>query len=187
MSRAHELDPLSRQIGVEWGWVSYLMHRNDEAEAHIRQTLALDPNYAQGYMRLGFVQVQQQRYPEAIASLKRALDLGGYYPQSSGPLAFAYARSGNRAEVMRILDELKQRKKRGEIGTYFAIAGAYAGLGDLTQGIEWLKRGIDVKDIYIPENFFDPLLDPLREDPRFDQMLVRMGLKPAGPDSGGQP
>ena len=187
MSRAHELDPLSRQIGVEWGWVSYLMHRNDEAEAHIRQTLALDPNYAQGYMRLGFVQVQQQRYPEAIASLKRALDLGGYYPQSSGPLAFAYARSGNRAEAMRILDELKQRKKRGEIGTYFAIAGTYAGLGDVGQGIEWLNRGIDVKDIYIPENFFDPLLDPLREDPRFDQIMIRMGLESPASDSGGRP
>ena len=71
MSRAHQLDPLSRQIGVEWGWVSYLMHRNDEAAAHIRQTLELDPNYAQAHLRLGLVLIQQRRYPEAIASIQQ--------------------------------------------------------------------------------------------------------------------
>jgi hypothetical protein len=59
----------------------------------------------------------------------------------------------------------------------FAIAAGYAGLGDLTHGIEWLNRAIDQKDIFIPENFFDPLLDPLRKDPRFDQILTRMGLE----------
>jgi len=53
---------------------------------------------------------------------------------------------------------------------------AYAGLGDATRGIEWLNRGIDQRDIYIPENFFDPLLDPLRKDPRFRRVLTRMGL-----------
>jgi hypothetical protein len=53
---------------------------------------------------------------------------------------------------------------------------AYAGLGDVTRGIVWLNRGIDQQDIYIPENFFDPLLDPLRKDPRFALVMTRMGL-----------
>ena len=53
---------------------------------------------------------------------------------------------------------------------------AYTGLDDATRGIEWLNRGIDQRDIYIPENFFDPLLDPLRKDPRFGRVLTRMGL-----------
>ena len=78
MSRAHQLDPLSRQIGAEWGWTSYLMHQYDEAEAHIRQVLAIDPNYAQAHYRLGLVEIQQRRYPEAIASLKRSIDLGAF-------------------------------------------------------------------------------------------------------------
>src|SRR5439155_20828965 len=75
MGRAHEVDPLSRQITVEWGWASYLMHNNDEAAAHIRQGLALDPNYAQAHHRLGLVLLQQHRYAEAIASFQRAIDL----------------------------------------------------------------------------------------------------------------
>jgi len=54
---------------------------------------------------------------------------------------------------------------------------AYAGLGDVTRGIEWLNRGIDERDIYIPENFFEPLLDPLRSDSSFEQVSERMGVK----------
>ncbi len=57
-----------------------------------------------------------------------------------------------------------------------SIAMAYAGLGDATQGIAWLNRGIDERDIYIPENFFDPLIDPLRRDPQFAHVLTRMGI-----------
>jgi len=176
MSRAHQLDPLSRQIGVEWGWVSYLMHKNDEAAAHIGQILELDPNYAQAHLRLGWVQIQQRRYPEAIASLTRAIDLGAFYPLAAGALAFAYAASGNRGAAMGVVNDLKRRSVRELVPPFF-IAEAYAGLGDATRGIEWLNRGIDQRDIYIPENFFDPLLDPLRRDPRFEQVWARMGIK----------
>jgi tetratricopeptide (TPR) repeat protein len=182
MRRAHQLDPLSRQIGVEWGWVYYLMHQNGEAEAHMRQTLELDPNYAQAHLRLGLVQIQQRRYPEAIASLKRSIDLGAFYPHAAGGLAFAYAVSGNREAAMGIVNDLKRRSSRELVPPFF-IAEAYAGLGDATRGLEWLNRGIDEKDIYIPENFFEPLLDPLRSDPRFEQVLARMGIKRPMDDS----
>jgi tetratricopeptide (TPR) repeat protein len=167
---------LSRQIGVEWGWVSYLMHQNDEAAAHIREALELDPNYAQAHLRLGLVRIQQRRYPEAIASIQRAIDLGAFYPHAAGGLAFAYAVSGNRRAAIGIVNDLERRSAR-ELVPPFAIAAAYAGLGDATRGIAWLNRGIDQRDIYIPENFFEPLLDPLRSDPRFEQVLTRMGLE----------
>jgi serine/threonine-protein kinase len=180
MSRAHRLDPLSRQIGIEWGWVSYLTHRNDEAEARIRQTLELDPNYAQAHWRLGLVQIQQRRYPEAIASIRRAIDLGVFYPYAAAGLAFAYAASGDRDSALSVVNDLKQRSGR-ELIPPFSIAAGYAGLGDVNQGLEWLNRGIDEKDIYIPENFFEPLLDPLRKDPRFRQVATRMGLEQSIP------
>jgi tetratricopeptide (TPR) repeat protein len=126
-------------------------------------------------VRLGFVEIAQHRYPEAIASLKRAIDLGAFYPYAAGGLAFAYAKSGNRPAALQIVNDLKQRSATELIPPY-AIAVSYAGLGDATQGIEWLNRGIDQRDIYIPENFFEPLLDPLRSDPRFGRVLTRMGL-----------
>jgi Putative Zn-dependent protease, contains TPR repeats len=144
--------------------------------AHIRQTLELDPNYAQAHLRLGLVQIQQHRYPEAIASIQRSIDLAVFNPQAEAGLAFAYAASGNREAAMRIVEDLKRRSAR-EPGPPFAIAEAYAGLGDATRGIEWLNRGIDQHDIFIPENFFEPLLDPLRRDSSFEKVLDRMGVK----------
>ncbi|HET7599640.1 MAG TPA: protein kinase [Gemmatimonadales bacterium] len=182
MGRAHQLDPLSLQIGSEWGWVSYLMHRTDEAETRIRETLALDSNFAQAHFRVGLVQIQQGRYPAAIASLKRAIELGAFYPQSAAALAVAYAESGDRKAAMAILEDLK-RRAAGELVPPVHVATVYAGLGDLTHGFEWLNRAIDEKDIYIPENFFEPLLDPLRKDPRFREVWRRMGIVPPSSDS----
>jgi hypothetical protein len=98
-----------------------------------------------------------------------------FYPHAAAGLAFAHAMSGNREAAMGIVNDLKRRSAR-ELVPPFAIAAAYAGLGDAARGIEWLNRGIDQRDIYIPENFFEPLLDPLRGDPRFAQVLTRMGL-----------
>jgi tetratricopeptide (TPR) repeat protein len=177
MTRAHELDPLSRQIIVEWGWASYVMRRNDEAAAHIRQALALDPNYAQGHLRLGLVLVQQHRYAEAIASFQRAIERGVFNPQGLAGLAYAYGVSGNRAAAGKIIADLERRSTR-ELIPPVMLAFAYAGLGDATHGIAWMNKGIDGRDIYIPENFFEPMLDALRKDPRFARVTVRMGLTP---------
>ncbi|MGH7512336.1 MAG: protein kinase domain-containing protein [Gemmatimonadales bacterium] len=183
ISRAHQLDPLALQIGTEWGWISYLMHRSDEAASRIRQTLELDPNYAQAHFRLGLVQTQQHHYPDAIASFKRSLDLGVFQPQGAAGLAFALAASGDRAGAMAVARDLERRRSGNDLIPPFMIAAAYAGLGDATKGLDWLNRGVDEKDIYIPENFFDPLLDPLRKDPRYAQVLERMDLAPTMHDS----
>jgi tetratricopeptide (TPR) repeat protein len=184
MERAHQVDPLSRQIVVEWGWVFYLMGRNDEAEARIRQALELDANYAQAYLRLAVLQIQQHRYPEAIASSKRAIDLGIFYPYAAAIRATAYAASGNRAAALAEVNDLKRRSATEWVPPVF-MAAAYGGLGDLTQGFAWLNRGIDEHDIYLPEIFFDPWLDPLRKDPRFASVMVRMGFTAPVHDSSG--
>jgi len=178
MRRAHELEPLSRIIGAELGWVYYLMHRNEEAVEQVRRTLALDQNYGHGHFLLGLAQLQQGQHAAAIASLRQALEFGGFYPHVAAGLAFAYAVSGDRAAAKRLLEELRVRSAR-EYVPPFAFAVAYAGLGDVTRGIEWLHRGIDERDIFLPENFFDPLLDPLRGDPRFTRVVQRMGLPSA--------
>ena len=176
--RAHELDPLSRQIGVELGWVYYQIGRNDEAVDQIQQVLALDPNYAQAHLRLGLVQVRQQGYADAIASLRRAMELGIFYPHAAAPLALAYAGSGNRPEAVQILHELLRRRAGGELVPAVTIAVTYGALGDRSRGIEWLHRAIDEKDIFVPENFSDPWLEPLRGDPRFAEVEQRLGLRP---------
>ena len=178
MERAHELDPLSRIIGIELGWVYYLMRRNDEAEAQIRRTLALDPNYPHGSLNLGLVFIAKGRYPEAVKALRQGIELGGDYDLQYAALVQAYVGAGDRAAALELMEELRERAKRGEFGA-FTLATAYGGLGEIDRGIAELHRAIDERDNFMPEIFFDPLLDPLRKDPRFRKVEERMGVTPA--------
>ncbi|HJR51141.1 MAG TPA: tetratricopeptide repeat protein, partial [Gemmatimonadales bacterium] len=175
MERALALDPLSRIIGTELGWVYYLMRRNDEAEAQTRRTLALDPNYPHGSLILGLVFMAQGRYAEAIQALRRGIELGGDYDLQYAALIQAHARAGERATALGLMGELTERAKRGEFGS-FTLAVAHGSLGAIDRGIALLHRAIDERDIFMPEIFFDPLLDPLRKDPRFREVEERMGV-----------
>jgi serine/threonine-protein kinase len=177
MERAHELDPLSRIIGIELGWIYYQQRRNDEAEAQIRRTLALDPNYPHGSLNLGLVFIAKGQYAEAIEALRRGIELGGDYDLQYAALVTAYARAGDRAAALRVMDELTERAKRGEFGA-FTLGVAYGGLGEIDRGIELLLQATDERDTFMPEVFFDPLLDPLRKDPRFREVERRMGVAP---------
>jgi TolB-like protein/Tfp pilus assembly protein PilF len=176
MRRAHELDPLSRIIGVELGWLHYLMRRTREAEEHIGRTLALDRNYAHAYMVLGMIQLQAGDPRAAIASMRRATELGDFYPHVSGILGSAYAASGDSAAALDVLADLTRRSKSEYIPA-FAFAVIYASLGETEQGLKSLQRGIAERDVFLAENFFDPLLDPLRKKPQFAKIESAMGLR----------
>lgn len=177
MNRAHQLDPLAQQIGVERGWVMYLMGQSRQAETAIRQVLDLNPNYGQAHYRLGLVEIQEGRYADAIAQIRRAIDLGVFQPYAASGLAYAYAASGDREDAVRVVQD-QERRYGKELILPFSIAAGYAGLGDVRRGVEWLQRGVDERDLYMPENFFEPLLDPLRSAPGYDKVLAGMGLDP---------
>jgi tetratricopeptide (TPR) repeat protein len=175
MQRAAELDPLSRIIGDELGWVYYLQHRSDEALGQLESMRRLDPNFAHTYFVLGMIHIQRGAGQEAIASLRHALDLSGFYSHIAAALCAAYASAGDTTAAMRTLHDL-ERHSRTEYVAPFAFAMAYTALGNKTEAFTWLRKGIAEHDLFLPENFFDPLLDPLRKDPRFDAVLARMGL-----------
>jgi len=175
MDRAHQLDPLAKQTGVERGWVMYLMGRSARAEAAIRAVLAQDPSYAQAHYRLGLVEIQEGRLSDAVSEIRRGIDLGTFQPYAASGLAYAYAASGDRDAALEVLRDLEGRYGH-ELIPPFSIAAGYGALGDTAQGMEWLRRGLSEHDIYLPENFFDPVLDPLRGAPGYERVLAGMGL-----------
>lgn len=173
MREALRLDPLSLVIGAEVGQTYYLLRQQDSAEAQLRATLQLDPNYAHSLYVIGMVYLQQHRYREALDAMQRAQELGGFQEDLAGALASAYAAAGDRAAATRYTTELERRVAARRVGP-FALALAYAGQGDLTRAFAQLDRAITVRDIFLPEDFFDPQLDPLRADPRFAAIEARM-------------
>ncbi len=175
MARAHELDPLSRVISSELAWTHFLRHETKEAEDQVRRTLELDQNYAHAHFMQGLIQIQAGDPEGAIASFRHAIDLGDFYPQTIAALGYAYAAAGNRKAALGVIDDLRKRSST-EYVPPFAFAYVYAGLGDVTKGVDWLLKGVAQKDIFMPENFFDPLLDPLRRDPRFRDVERKMGV-----------
>ncbi|HSE66534.1 MAG TPA: protein kinase, partial [Gemmatimonadales bacterium] len=177
MRRGVELDPLSRIIGGELAWTYYVMHRNDEALAQIDTMLRLDPNFSHTYFVQSLIYLQQRDYEKALTAIQRDSELGGSYAQPESRRVWAYAGRGDTAAANRTLAALEERSKLEYVPPW-AFAVAYTGLGDKTRAIGWLNRGIDERDMMMAENLFDPILDPLRGDPRFVAVERRLGLRP---------
>jgi len=171
---AQALDPLSRIISVELGWGYYYLHRYAEADSILKRTLQLDPNFAHAWYLMSTVLTGQARYPEAIAAYRRNQELGGFFPNATGSITRAYARSGDLATAHTLLDSLRAHAKREYVPPFAMVLG-YAGLEDTSAALDWLEKAMHEKDVLLPENLFDPLLDPLRGSARYRKVAERMG------------
>jgi len=126
---------------------------------------------------LGLTYLQKGTPKEALAELQKTLDLERAELDVAGYLAGAYAVSGNREEALKILGQLKQQSKREYISPY-SIATAFVRLGDRDQAFAWLQEGLDVYDGDMDNVKVDAALDPLRSDPRFQDLLRHMNFPP---------
>ena len=112
--------------------------------------------------------------------MRRSIELGGLQEDLAGGLANAYGASGDRASFDKLVAEIEKRMANGAFGP-FPLALAYTGLGDMPRAWQYFNRAIDVHDIFLPEDFFDPQLDPLRRDPRFRKIEERFGVPAYSP------
>jgi Flp pilus assembly protein TadD len=111
----------------------------------------------------------------AIAELQRVLDRGQQDPNIRGVLAYAYAIAGKKGEARKVLDELKAIAP-GRSSFAYPVACIYAALGDKDQAFAWLRKACDEHAAAIVWIKVDPMMDNLRSDPRFSQVLKVMGL-----------
>ena len=134
------------------------------------------PNSAQAYFLLGAAYEQQGRYADAIAAYQRTLDIPGIGLSARATLAQGYGRAGQTAAALNILHELEQRAQHGYVAAFY-FAQIYIGLGDKDHALEWLNKAYDehLDDlVYLKA---DVTFDPLRDDPRFHDLLHRVGLE----------
>jgi len=173
---AQQLDPASALINTWAGAAYFYAGRAEEAMASWQKALELDPGYSDASIVLARTYVTKGMYQRAIAELQKALILNARDSFILGALAHAYARAGRREEALKIVGELKRiETDRGSIPT-FSFIWAYAGLQDKNQAFAWLERSYQERRDRMVWLNVDPLLDPLRSDPRFHDLVRRVGL-----------
>jgi TolB-like protein/Flp pilus assembly protein TadD len=174
VQRARELDP----IGVSGDSVSRILfhaRRYDDAIRESSSAVAVQPDNALNLMSLGFALIANNKPADAIPILEKALSLSKGSPAVVGGLIRAYAHAGRRSDAVRLLAELKQRRKAGYIPAG-AFVNAYLGLGDKEQAFYWLEQAYKEKSNILQFLKTHPYFDPIRSDPRFAGLVRRVGL-----------
>jgi serine/threonine protein kinase/Tfp pilus assembly protein PilF len=175
--RALELDPLSLIINHAQAWPYHLSRRFDQAIEKYQRTLEMEPNFARTHLRLGEAYTAKGMYREAIAEYEKFSALGGGSTMAMALIGNAHAQAGGRHEALRALEELTAESKRRYVPAFhFAIV--HAGLGDKDQAFASLDRAYEERSQFLVDLKFEPILDPLRSDPRFAELVRRVGLPP---------
>ena len=174
IKRAKELDPLSSVISIN---ISEMYNWQNDHNASIQNSLKiidLDPNYPDAYRGLGLSYLKLGRHGEAIDNLQNAVELSNRAAFILSDMGYAYGVVGKRTEAYAVVKELEEKYARREASGQF-IAGVYAGLGENDKAFEWLERDFQNKAALTEIRWAIPF-EPLRGDPRFKDLLKRMGL-----------
>jgi tetratricopeptide (TPR) repeat protein len=175
IKRAQELDPLSLIINTVMGRIYWQTRQYDQGIEQLRKTIEMDPNFAPAHRHLGVVYELKGMYPEAIAEIQRAVTLSGNGREYIAILGQAYAVAGKRAEALKIIEGLKEESKRHYVPAY-GIAVTYARLGEKDLAFEWFEKAYEEHDYGLVSMKIQPTLDSLHSDPRFADLVRRLGL-----------
>ena len=174
VQRARELDPLGGAgitpvggVAITNGFILFYARRYDEAIRELRND---DPDH----WYLGLALIANGQPDEAITVLEKALG-PDRNPAVMSVLVRAYAHAGRRREALRLLDELKQRQQKNYVAAA-PFVNAYLGLGDNEQALAWLERAYEEQSNMLQLIKVHPYFDPLRGDPRFVDLVHRVGL-----------
>ena len=173
--RAQTLDPTSSARTVRVGMSYYWAGQYERALEHFRRALDLDPNFHLAHFGAGLAYRGQGRYEEALAEISQARALG--MNDALGVTGHIYAVSGRRREAHQLLAQLNELSKREHVSA-FSRALIYVGLGDKERAFEWLERAYTNREWYLWLLKEEKGVDPLRSDPRFTDLLRRIGLEP---------
>ena len=170
--RAVELDPLSLIINADLGSTFMIARRYDEAIAQLRRTLALDGNFSYAHWNLGIALYLKGDVNAAIAEYEKAAALDDD-PYVMALLGRAYAETDKKEKALAILQKLKETGQHQYVRSV-AYAIIYIGLGEKATAIDSLEKAREGGER--PDTIWlkiDPLLDPLRTEPRFRQLVAR--------------
>jgi TolB-like protein/DNA-binding winged helix-turn-helix (wHTH) protein/Tfp pilus assembly protein PilF len=173
MRKAENLDPLSLIINADLAELLLIAHLPDESIQQSRKTIEMDPNFALVHNQLAQAYLEKHMFGEAIAEIQKAIQLSGGSPTCTANLARAYAALGQKAAAIEQLNNLKKTSASGDPHSA-EIAMIYAALGNNDQAMTWLEKSYEER--FNPGVLLRPGFDPLRSDPRFQDLVRRIGL-----------
>ncbi len=170
----YRMDPLSPVTASGLAMIMYLAHSFEEAAALLVHTCEKSPEHFLPHLRLGLVRIQQRRYKDAIAVIKKAIRLADGSTETLATLGMAYAASGNGRGARQILDRLGRLKGKRYVLPY-NIAKIHASARDRAKTFEWLETAYEGGNPDLIELNSEPVFDWIRADPRFQQLMRRIG------------
>jgi TolB-like protein/lipoprotein NlpI len=174
IKRAHEIDPLSSIITMNISLMYQIQNDHNASIENSLKIIELDPSFSGSYRALGLSYLKQGRYAEAIANLEKAVELSNKGGRSLPDLGYGYAVAGKRTEAIAIVKRLEEEyAKKKSKGQY--IAAVYAGLGEKDNAFAWLERDFQTH-ADLATIRWTIYYESLRDDPRFKDLLKRMGL-----------
>ncbi len=170
--RGVELDPVSAPGTFLLAQALYEARRYDEAVSQLRKTLDIEPRFWPAHLYLGKTLSEQGQFPEAVEELRKA---GDFTAEPYATIGNVYGRMGRAADARKVIADLQEQSKKGYVApTNFAKV--YIGLGDKDQAFAWLEKGYQQHDFWMAFLKGDPIFDSLRSDPRFQDLVRRIGF-----------
>lgn len=175
ITKARELDPLSLIISSVTGAANYVAGDFAQAETTLRKTLELGPDFAYAHWFLAKTLFLQGRLAEAATEAREAVRLSNNDPFYAAILGYVCAKGGQPEEARGILGELAARSTEAYVApTHLALV--HAGLDERDRMFDWLERAYQERDVNLLYALIEPLLGPMRTDPRFADLVRRVGL-----------
>ncbi len=177
IERAQQLDPFSLAISNTVAGLYYAAGRYEQAIAQYRKTMAMNPQYSIPHAELAQVYTKLGQYNEALAELAQAITLSERSPDVLSTLGYVYGVAGRSKEAEKILGELTARPPDGTVSP-LDLALVHTGLNQKDQAFALLDKAFAERApglIYIK---VDQRFKPLHTDPRFAELLRRVGIPP---------
>jgi TolB-like protein/DNA-binding winged helix-turn-helix (wHTH) protein len=176
IKRARQTDPLSAIVNTDLAEMLYFDRNYDEALRQARATVEMDPNFAYAHRVMERIYDEKHMFPEAIAEGQRAAALSGDDTWMLLELAHTYLLAGKKADMQDCLRRVANLSPGGNLPDVYAIAEIYVALGDADRALKVLESQYRRREGGLILLNADPCFDSLKSDPRFQQLLQRIGL-----------
>ncbi len=175
--RALALDPLSLILNNELGWAIYFTRRYEEAIAQYKKILEMDPDFVFAVWSMAMAYSENGMPEKALAELRKSEDIAESWPAFRAEFGYAYAVAGNKVKALEILRKLEERAQREYVDPAFLV-NIHTALGDKEKAFAWLEKAYEEHScVWMPWLKVEPKFDGLRSDPRFTELLQKMGLE----------